>query len=328
MSTEKSACRVAKCRGLWYALREVSAMLSVRPDFYDDFRCLAAACRHSCCIGWEIDVDEDTLQYYQSIPGELGGELRRQIEAEPTPHFRLTKDERCPFLLPDGLCRLIVKLGEDSLCDICALHPRFYNDYPGRTEMGLGLCCEEAARLLTEGSDPLRFLVESDGEAEEKPTPLLTLREKIFDLLSDNSLSLTEQMDSALGLMGQQLPLFNAKETAAFFLTLERMDGEWTKLLETLAAMSEPELEPRLSDVRYARIAAYLVYRHFAAAESETAAAARLQFCFLAVRLVCALEPFSADALRLFSAEIEYSDENVEKICSWLANQRQCFTNW
>ena len=295
-------------------------MLSVRPDFYDDFHCLASACRHSCCVGWEIDVDEDTLQYYQSIPGELGDELRRQIEPKPTPHFRLTADERCPFLRIDGLCRLIVKLGEDSLCDICALHPRFFNDYPGRTEMGLGLCCEEAARLLTEGDGPLRLILESDGEGDETPTPLLKLRERIFDLLSDDSRSLTERMDSALNLMGQRLPPFDVKETAAFFLTLERMDGDWTKLLEKLSVLPEPQLEPRLSDVRYARIAAYLVYRHFASADPEREAAARLQFCFLAVRLVCALEPCSADALRLFSAEIEYSDENVEKICSWLAN--------
>ena len=303
-------------------------MLSVRPDFYDDFRCLAAACRHNCCVGWEIDVDEDTLQYYQSIPGELGDELRRQIEPEPAPHFRLTADERCPFLRPDGLCSLIVKLGEDSLCDICALHPRFYNDYPGRTEMGLGLCCEEAARLLTEGNGPLRLIFESDGEEDETSTPLLELREQIFRILSDDSRSLTERMDSALILMGQRLPPFDAQETAAFFLTLERMDEDWTKLLETLATLPELQSEPRLSDVRYARIAAYLVYRHFAAAESQRDAAARLQFCFLAVRLVCALEPCSTDALRLFSAEIEYSDENVEKICSWLANQKRSFTNW
>ena len=293
-------------------------MLYVRPDFYDDFHCLAAACRHSCCVGWEIDVDEDSLEYYQSIPGELGEELRRQIALEPSPHFRLSPDERCPFLRPDGLCRLIVQLGEDSLCDICALHPRFFNDYPGRTEMGLGLCCEEAARLLTEGEGPLRFLAQSDGEGDEAPTPLLKLREKIFALLADETQTLTARMDSALGLLGQRLPDFDGEATAAFFLTLERMDEAWTALLKKL----EPalKLEPRLSRMRYARLAAYLVYRHFASAESETEAARHLQFCFHAARLVCALEPYSPDALRLFSAEIEYSDENVEKICAWLAN--------
>ena len=35
-------------------------MLTVRPDFYDDFHCLASACRHSCCVGWEIDVDAES----------------------------------------------------------------------------------------------------------------------------------------------------------------------------------------------------------------------------------------------------------------------------
>jgi hypothetical protein len=96
------------------------------------------------------------------------------------------------------------------------------------------------------------------------------------------------------------------------------MDESWTALLKKLEPA--PELEPRLSRTRYARLAAYLVYRHFAAAETEAEAARRLQFCFHAARLVCALEPYSPDALRLFSAEIEYSDENVEKICTWLAN--------
>ena len=67
------------------------------------------------------------------------------------------------------------------------------------------------------------------------------------------------------------------------------------------------------------RLAAYLVYRHFTGAHSDSEAARLLQFCFFAVRLVCALEPYSEDALRLFSAEIEYSDENVEKLCDWLS---------
>ena len=46
-------------------------MLYVRPDFYDEFRCLADSCRHSCCVGWEIDVDAESLAYYKNIDGEL-----------------------------------------------------------------------------------------------------------------------------------------------------------------------------------------------------------------------------------------------------------------
>ena len=151
-------------------------MLFVRPDFYDEFHCLASACRHSCCVGWEIDVDEESLRRYQGTGGEIGRALRENIALEPTPHFRLASGERCPFLREDGLCRLILALGEDSLCDICALHPRFFNDYPDREEAGLGLCCEEAARLLTAGEGHLRLVAWSDGEEEPEPTPLLRLR--------------------------------------------------------------------------------------------------------------------------------------------------------
>ena len=292
-------------------------MLFVRPDFYDEFHCLASACRHSCCVGWEIDVDEESLRRYQGTGGEIGRELRENIALEPTPHFRLVSGERCPFLREDGLCRLILALGEDSLCDICALHPRFYNEYPDREEAGLGLCCEEAARLLTAGEGHLRLLVESDGDGTPAPTPLLRLRGDIFTILAEDAAPLPERLRRALALLGRPLAAFRAGETARFFLTLERMDPAWTALLHTLAAAEERE--PALSAPRHARIAEYLVYRHFASAESEADAAARLQFCFHAVRLVAALEAYSADALRLFSAEIEYSDENVEKICRWLS---------
>ena len=294
-------------------------MLLVRPDFYDEFRCLASRCRHSCCVGWEIDVDAETLARYRTVGGPLGEELRERIALTPTPHFRLAEGERCPFLRADGLCRLILALGEDALCDICALHPRFFNEFPGRTEMGLGLCCEEAARLLTEGRGPLRLLAEDDGEGGGALTPLLALRGEILALLEEETLSLTGRMARALGLLGLTLPPFDGKEASAFLLTLERMDESWAALLEALAGRDAGALESRLSGERYMRVAAYLVYRHFASAASTEEAGRRLLFCFFAVRLVCALEPLSPDALRLFSAEIEYSDENVDLLCAWLS---------
>ena len=158
-------------------------MRYVRPDFYEDFHCLAGDCRHSCCVGWEIDIDDDSLARYRAVGGEPGRMLRRAIETEPTPHFRLTEEERCPFLREDGLCRLILTLGEDSLCDICREHPRFYNALPGRLEAGLGLCCEEAARLLLAGSGHLRLLSDNDG-APEPEDELLRLRGEIFNVLA------------------------------------------------------------------------------------------------------------------------------------------------
>ena len=30
------------------------------PEYYKQFQCIADKCTHSCCIGWEIDIDEIT----------------------------------------------------------------------------------------------------------------------------------------------------------------------------------------------------------------------------------------------------------------------------
>ena len=86
-------------------------MIFVRPDFYDDFACIASRCRHSCCVGWEIDIDSDALARWEGIGGPLGEKMRRSIAHDPTPHFVLAEGERCPLLRADGLCELILAEG-------------------------------------------------------------------------------------------------------------------------------------------------------------------------------------------------------------------------
>ena len=41
------------------------------PSYYKTFQCIADKCEHSCCIGWEIDIDEDSYDYYMGIEGAL-----------------------------------------------------------------------------------------------------------------------------------------------------------------------------------------------------------------------------------------------------------------
>lgn len=140
------------------------------PDYYPEFRCIASRCRHTCCAGWEIDIDGESLARYDRMPGAFGERLRRCISREGTPHFALTEGERCPLLNDDNLCTLIIHGGEDALCQICRDHPRFRNYYSGRVEMGLGLVCEAAARLILSSPHPLR-LVLLEGNGAEEPTP-------------------------------------------------------------------------------------------------------------------------------------------------------------
>lgn len=41
------------------------------PDYYRNFACIAGNCRHSCCVGWEIDVDASAYARYQTVDGEF-----------------------------------------------------------------------------------------------------------------------------------------------------------------------------------------------------------------------------------------------------------------
>ena len=148
--------------------RQMCAMKVFAPDYYSGFRCIAGACRHSCCEGWEIDVDPETLKRYRTMEGPLGAKLRSCIAADPEPHFMLSARERCPFLTDQNLCEIILKAGEDALCQICADHPRFRNYWSDRIEIGLGMACEEAARLILTSPHPIR-LVPAAEAAEEQP---------------------------------------------------------------------------------------------------------------------------------------------------------------
>jgi hypothetical protein len=133
-----------------------------------DFKCIAGDCRHSCCTGWEIDIDEESLENYRRVEGELGKRLAENIILDgECACFRLDKDERCPFLNAYGLCDIYTELGEKALCQICTDHPRFYNEIADRLEMGVGLCCEAAAKLVLCQEDPFFFdVLEDDGEEE------------------------------------------------------------------------------------------------------------------------------------------------------------------
>ena len=294
-------------------------MRYIKPDFYDDFRCIASACRHSCCAGWEIDIDEDTADYYAELPGDIGDALRAHISVEPEPHFVMTDDGRCPFLRGDGLCRLILTLGEDALCDICAEHPRFYNFTGGREESGLGLCCEEVVRLLYSSDAPLGFIVEDDGEPDEdspQENENYILREKIFRELADRTRPLHRRMAAACALGGTEMPPLDLPSWAEFYSGLERMHESWGTALDSLRginAFTVPSLP------RYERLAAYFVYRHFDSSET-------LRFAMLSTVIVAALDSVSPpewheENLRMYSEEIEYSDENIKIICEALKRQ-------
>ena len=314
--------------------REVSAVLYVVPDYYRDFRCIAGACQHSCCIGWEIDIDDETATYYRTLDGALGDRLREHIAWEDPPHFVLGEKERCPFLNGHNLCDIITELGEERLCGICSDHPRFRNELPGRIETGIGLCCEEAARLILSRKEPVRLLAEGEDEAQDE---ILALRDEVILLLQERTRPVSERVEEMLRLCGASVPKRTTGEWCEFLLTLERLDETWTKELEHLRDSwqginlygFDQYMVSRQTE--YEQLLVYLVYRHLANAADEVDLAARAAFAawgFELVRILGALTwqktgelPFARqqELARLFSSELEYSEENLEQLLDVLA---------
>ncbi|MEE1032033.1 MAG: flagellin lysine-N-methylase [Ruminococcus sp.] len=164
-------------------------MKVIRPDFWNRFQCIGGVCSDNCCIGWEICIDEESLEKYRQVEGAIGERLKTSIRETDGESSFCMCNGRCAFLNEDNLCDLIIGIGEDSLCDICREHPRFYEEFGVREEAGLGLCCEEAVRLLLEKKEPLRFEEIENEEEEEEPyfwfEELDAVRTVIFDILQN-----------------------------------------------------------------------------------------------------------------------------------------------
>ncbi len=301
-------------------------MQYIFPDYYKEFKCIAGRCRHNCCIGWEIDIDEDTLTFYEGVEGELGKRLKENITLEDTPHFILSENERCPFLNNKNLCDIITELGEEHICGICTDHPRFRNELPGRIEAGLGLCCEEAARIILSKAAPVLFEITGEAECEDE---IIILRDRVIELLQNRSDTVIERTEKMLLLCNACLPERSIGEWVQVFLQLERLDDGWGELLLKLrdrcgeidfCAFDE---YMRGREGEYEQLLVYLIYRHFANAPDLKEAGLRSAFAVLIYKMLYCLGALlwsekgsftleeQIELARMFSCEIEYSDENV-----------------
>lgn len=127
------------------------------PSYYKEFQCIADRCQDSCCIGWEIDIDEDTFSYYKSIGGAFGERLRAHMETEECNSFTLRENGWCPFLNEKKLCDICIELGEEVLCEVCTEFPRFTMEYENVREKVLCLSCEEVGRLVFSSDEKITW---------------------------------------------------------------------------------------------------------------------------------------------------------------------------
>ena len=289
-------------------MSEPQEIVTVWPDFAEDFACKADRCQHSCCRGWEIDIDAATAAYYASLEGPLGEALRENIDvlADGTHAFHLTVDEHCPFLREDGLCRLIREIGEEALCEVCTMHPRFFI-MSGTVELaGFGLACEKAVELLL-SADSLRLRAEGESQSFDFGALLAFLDKAVPRewLLPPQRLTLA-QFSFLLAQMKDTEPIDDVwpQQLTALRLDCHKLLPRYAKFLAEQGAEAAEKL------------VSYILYRQLDKAERYVMEAlcryARFNVVF--IYLLAAETEDLPEAVRRWSEQIEYDEENTARL--------------
>lgn len=312
-------------------------MIVYAPNYYNSFKCIADRCTHNCCIGWEIDIDIETYNYYKSVSGEFGKRLRSSIQADVNnPHFILDGKERCPFLNESNLCDIILQLGEDKLCNICTDHPRFRNYFDSRVEMGIGISCEEAARLVLTQKEKTTIVNITDEEAIERHSKeeeaFFNFRNDVFKTIQDRSISVDNRINRLITCYGVKIPQKSYSCWADVFIELEHMDCRWTDDIKNIKILDEfHNFNLKEYDTVFEQLIIYFLYRHMSDGLYDGRINERIAFSIIGYKIIKALAMVHlskqsvldvetiVDFARRYSSEIEYSEDNTNALIEIMA---------
>lgn len=154
------------------------------PDYYNTFSCLGDRCPDTCCVGWLIEIDEDSYKRFQSLTGPIGKKVMDNImiSDEGKPVFKLQESGRCAFLNEKNLCQMYIDLGPDSQCSLCDNYPRIGEEFGSLRELGLSVSCPEVARILLSHDEPIRY---QEWELDEKPEGTDYVGDDTFELMME-----------------------------------------------------------------------------------------------------------------------------------------------
>lgn len=221
-------------------------MQIAKPVYFDEFACVAGACPDTCCAGWQIMIDEDSLEKYGEVQGSFGSRLRNSIDWMEGCFYQY--DRRCAFLNEENLCDIYSELGPEALCDTCRLYPRHVEEYEGVREWSLSLSCPIAARRLLTWQGEVPLLEEENGEEEE------------LDDFEDFDIMLYTQLVDARRLCFEKLWAENFSSEAYLWTGLELAkemqlcleEGEYFRLEEVVRDYQSRSWEASYEEVPFA----------------------------------------------------------------------------
>lgn len=170
----------------------------IKPKYFDSFKCIADRCPDTCCVGWEVEIDDEYAEQCKKEIGDLKSLFDKHLVKDADGYIFSLDNDRCPMLDERGLCRIQLEKGENEVCETCRLFPRYYDDYDcGVRETGLGLGCPEAARILLLPETEVQ-LNKTANTSDRFYNLLSKKREEFFNILNDENLDIKMKLSAVL----------------------------------------------------------------------------------------------------------------------------------
>ncbi|MBQ3115410.1 MAG: flagellin lysine-N-methylase [Clostridia bacterium] len=302
-------------------------------NYYPNFKCVAGKCKHTCCAGWEMNIDPDTLAKYKAESTDFGERLKKGINFKKS-QFKADKAGRCAFLNDEGLCDIIVNLGEQRLCQVCRDHPRFRSFFDDRTETGLGFCCEEATRIILSFEDKIAPVLDSDDKNDQpldfNQKNIIDFRQKAIDIVQDRERGASSRTEDLLRLCRAEIGEGEHKKICKVFLSFERLNKGWTARLKSIKDKPLKTHTDKDLALYFEQFLVNGLYRHLYLAEDTffvRAITTALVVSWWVIQSVYHEENTAGevdfglilDIVRAFSAEVEYSQKNLGKLFDFCA---------
>lgn len=128
------------------------------PEYLENFQCIGSACEDTCCIGWNVIIDEKTNSKYKKV---LGSDYKKFIKRYRSGNkeylIKMGENGACPLLTDDKLCSIHANYGPSYLSSTCKSYPRITNIVFNSYEQSGTISCPEIARLALKNKDGIQF---------------------------------------------------------------------------------------------------------------------------------------------------------------------------
>lgn len=183
-------------------------MLTIYPDYYKQFTCIAGSCPITCCQEWKIYVDDTTKHNWKTLsaPDSMDADGRKLssyiTKKDGEDVIRLLPDHRCPFLTDNKLCCLVQTYGDSVLSETCTLFPRELHTFSTHKEASLMPCCPAVIDLWQQ-ADAIDFpsypmlSQEILSQSTAQMHAAFLLRDHLIRLFSDTNLTAEEALLTA-----------------------------------------------------------------------------------------------------------------------------------